>query len=120
MHKIVEKPWGFEKIWAKNEKYVGKILHINAGHQLSKQYHKIKDETIYILKGTLFLEIDGLQNSTQSRLKTIVLGADQSYRITPGTIHRFRAPEDEQVILIEVSTPELDDVIRLEDDYGRS
>jgi len=108
----VEKPWGHEIRWAINEKYLGKILHINKGHRLSKQYHEIKDETIYVLSGKLKL-ILGPKDIE------IHLPAGSAYRIKPKEIHRFCAAFDTDVELIEVSTPEIDDVIRLEDDYKR-
>jgi len=108
----VDKPWGYEIRWAVNEKYLGKILHISRGRRLSKQYHNIKDETIYVQSGVLQLEIGDSE--------IIYLKEGESYRIKPKTIHRFAAPVDCSVNLIEVSTPEIDDVVRLEDDYNRS
>jgi len=110
----VDKPWGHEIRWAVNEKYLGKILHISRGKRLSKQYHKIKDETIYVLNGVLILELG------DNPIEEKVLSEGESYRIKPNTIHRFSAPPDSYVNLIEVSTPEIEDVVRLEDDYGRS
>ena len=110
--KRVEKPWGHELIWAHTDRYVGKLLHIQQGHQLSRQYHEVKDETILVIEGELVLEL-GAEDSLERR----VLGKMESYRVTPGTIHRFIAEHD--VTLMEISTPELDDVVRLEDDYGR-
>jgi mannose-6-phosphate isomerase-like protein (cupin superfamily) len=107
----VIKPWGFETRWAINDKYLGKILHIKAGHQLSLQYHEVKDETIYVLEGNLIVK--GSEEQVQ------ILGAGESLRIQPLTIHRFCAPNTHDVTLVEVSTPEIDDVVRLEDDYGR-
>ena len=109
----VEKPWGYEIRWAINEKYLGKILHIKRGAQLSRQYHEVKDETIYVQNGVLILEIG---NPPERK----ILSEGSSYRITPGTIHRFVAPSESYVNLLEVSTPEIDDVVRIEDDYGRS
>jgi mannose-6-phosphate isomerase-like protein (cupin superfamily) len=106
----VKKPWGFEIRWAITEKYLGKILHIDAGHQLSLQYHEIKDESIYVLEGTLIVK-DGE--------RAVILEEGDTMRIKPGTVHRFCAPNGTHVKLIEVSTPEIDDVVRLEDDYGR-
>jgi len=111
----VDKPWGHEIRWAVNDKYLGKILHIDRGQQLSRQYHEIKDETIYVLNGVLLLELGPSDN-----VFTHVLREGESHHITPNVIHRFKAPPDGYVKLIEVSTPEIDDVIRLEDDYGRS
>ena len=109
---IVEKPWGYEKIWAHTDKYVGKLLHINDGEQLSLQYHEVKDETVYIMYGTLTIVLDKEEHSN------IILEEGNSYRITPNTLHRFAAKHG-MVELIEVSTPELDDVVRVQDDYGR-
>ena len=109
----VEKPWGHEIRWAVNDKYIGKILHIKRGGRLSRQYHEVKDETIYVQNGVLIMEIGNPPEQ-------IILKEGQSYRIEPNTIHRFMAPTESYVNLIEVSTPEIDDVVRLEDDYGRS
>lgn len=108
----VEKPWGHEIRWAITEKYLGKILHIEAGRQLSLQYHEVKDESIYVLEGTLIVKGEGK--------RVYILEEGDSMRIQPGEIHRFCAPNGSHVKLIEVSTPEIDDVIRLEDDYNRS
>jgi len=110
----VDKPWGHEIRWAINDKYLGKILYINSGERLSRQYHEIKDETIHVLNGTLIIEI-----GKDEDLFSHVLSEGDSFRIKPNTIHRFRAPDSSAVRLIEVSTPEIDDVVRLEDDYGR-
>jgi|TARA_R100000455_G_C6270407_1_gene126262 mannose-6-phosphate isomerase-like protein (cupin superfamily) len=112
----VTKPWGHEIRFAQNEKYLGKVLYIAKGHRLSRQYHKIKDETIMVYEGSLTLElgIPGTE-SFESR----ILNYGDTYRIMPGVIHRFCAPQDRPVVLIEVSTSELDDVERLEDDYKR-
>ncbi len=110
------KPWGHEIRFAINEKYIGKILYIAKGHKLSRQYHERKDETIFVQEGTLLLEIG---DPNDQNFKTISLGYGHRYRIFPGTIHRFCAPHDSGVVLVEVSTPELNDVIRLHDDYGR-
>ena len=107
----VDKPWGHEIRWAITEKYLGKILHINAGQQLSLQYHEVKDESIYVLEGTLIVK---------DKERATILEQGDSMRIQPGTIHRFCAPSSTYVKLIEVSTPEIDDVIRLEDDYNRA
>ena len=113
MKSLVEKPWGHEVRWAITDKYLGKILQINPGHKLSRQYHEQKDESIYVMEGKLVLEI-GSGASTE----TFILEEGASWRITPGTIHRFCAPS-EGCKLIEVSTAEIDDVVRLEDDYNR-
>jgi len=116
----VDKPWGHEVRWAINNKYLGKILHIDRGQKLSRQYHEIKDETIYVLQGLLILEL-GMDESKNGQAEKIkVLETGESYRIKPGTIHRFVAPTEGFVRLIEVSTPEIDDVVRLVDDYGRT
>lgn len=113
---VVDKPWGWENRWAVNERYIGKILHINKGHKLSLQYHEKKDETIYVLNGTLNLHLGTGENA-----KIIVLHTGDNYRITPGVVHRFEAPGDgSDVELIEVSSPEINDVVRLHDVYGRS
>jgi len=109
----VEKPWGHELIWAETDRYVGKILHINAGQRLSLQYHEKKDETIFVLTGEMELVV----GSSAQNLQTIVLKMNESYHIIPKTIHRMVAISD--CDLVEVSTPELLDVVRLQDDFGR-
>jgi mannose-6-phosphate isomerase-like protein (cupin superfamily) len=109
----VEKPWGHEEIWAQTDKYVGKHLHINPGHRLSRQYHAKKEETIRVASGILHLEIGQGESVTVKRLLP-----GEVFHISPGTVHRFCAAE-EKVILVEVSTPVLDDVVRLQDDYER-
>ena len=109
----VPKPWGHETIWARSERYVGKILHINAGHELSVQYHNRKDETVYLLSGEISYRVQGKDDVLDDvRLKT-----GESFRITPGTIHQMVALTDCDVL--EVSTPELEDVVRIKDKYGR-
>ena len=110
----IEKPWGFEIIWSHCDKFVGKLLFIKESNKLSRQYHKIKEETIMVLSGTLSLEIGQKDN-----IKIFELKRGQSYHVVPGEIHRFCAPYGD-VELAEVSTPELDDVVRLEDDYDRT
>ncbi|HEU4532590.1 MAG TPA: cupin domain-containing protein [Polyangiaceae bacterium] len=108
----VDKPWGYELIWAHTERYVGKLLHIAEGHKLSRQYHRTKDETFFVQQGEMRLEIgDGAE------ARALTLGPGQSFHCPPGTIHRMVALSD--VDVIEVSTPELDDVVRLEYAYGR-
>ena len=111
----IEKPWGYEIIWAKTDKYVGKVLHINSGKKLSLQYHEKKIETVYVKEGMLDVVL-----KIQDDLYTQTLLPGQSYHIPTGTIHRFCCGKDcEFVEIVEVSTPELDDVIRLQDEYGR-
>jgi mannose-6-phosphate isomerase len=114
----VDKPWGHELRWAINEKYLGKILHINRGCRLSVQYHNVKDETVYVLSGILIVDVGRGPDGKAER--SIILSEGESLRIKPKTIHRFCAPTDGHVRIIEVSTPEIDDVVRLQDDYGRS
>ena len=109
---LVPKPWGHETIWAKTDRYVGKILHIKAGHALSVQYHNRKDETVHLLSGELVYRVQ-----MGETLEDMHLSKGESFRITPGTIHQMEAVTDCDVL--EVSTPELDDVVRLSDRYGR-
>ena len=109
----VPKPWGHELIWAHTEHYVGKVLVIEAGKRLSLQRHEVKDESIYVLAGRLRLQLEDDQGVVQ----TEELGPGDHRRVATGRIHRYEAIE--RVELMEVSTPELDDVVRLEDDYGR-
>lgn len=111
--KRVQKPWGYEIWWAITDRYLGKILHVNKNHSLSYQYHNIKDETIYLFSGEIVLEIEEVGKSRE--IKRLMPG--ESHRITPLTKHRMTAIEDSEVI--EVSTPEYDDLVRLEDKYGR-
>jgi mannose-6-phosphate isomerase-like protein (cupin superfamily) len=108
----VEKPWGHEEIWAETDKYVGKVLHILSGHKLSRQYHVKKEETFRVASGTMDLLV-GPEESEQ----IVRMNAGDVYHCPPGMIHRMVALTD--VDVIEVSTPELDDVVRLEDAYGR-
>ena len=110
----IEKPWGFELIWARTERYVGKVLVIEAGKRLSLQYHRQKDESIYVVRGTLRLHLEDAEGT----MRVESLGPGAHRRIPTGRRHRFEAG-DERVELMEVSTPELDDVVRVEDDYGR-
>ena len=109
----VEKPWGYELHWAKTERYVGKLIHINKGHALSLQYHNLKDETIFLWGGRLLFEIE-----ENGQLVGRELQKGESVHVTPRTVHRMTAIEDCDVF--EVSTPELHDVVRLEDRYGRA
>jgi mannose-6-phosphate isomerase len=110
----VPKPWGHETIWAHSERYVGKILHINAGHELSVQYHNRKDETVYLLSGEIVYRV---QPAGREVLDDVRLRIGESFRITPGTIHQMIALTDCDVL--EVSTPEIDDIVRISDKYGR-
>ncbi len=110
--KRVEKPWGYEIHWAHTDRYVGKVLHINAGHALSLQYHRLKDETVYVYSGKLLYEIE-----RDGALQQITMKPGDSLHITPHTVHRMTAIEDCDVL--EASTPEIDDVVRLQDRYGR-
>ena len=109
----VEKPWGYELIWARTDRYVGKILHIEPGHLLSLQYHKKKDETIHVLKGEIIFRVGTEQKLEERRMK-----AGESFHVTPGTVHQMEAVVSSD--LLEASTPEIDDVVRLKDRYGRA
>lgn len=109
----VEKPWGYEEIWAETERYVAKALVIRAGHRLSLQHHEVKDETIRVVSG----ELDLVLEDAEGRLVTHRLGPGDARHIAPLRRHRFIGVTDVEVF--EVSTPELDDVVRHSDDYGR-
>lgn len=109
----VDKPWGYELIWAKTDDYVGKILHIEKGHRLSLQYHEQKEETIFVSSGVMTFVFE----SDAGELEEITLNAGEAHHVPPGKKHRMIAVEDCDVF--EVSTPQLDDVVRLEDGYGR-
>jgi mannose-6-phosphate isomerase len=108
----VEKPWGYELHWAKTERYVGKLIHVNAGHALSLQYHNLKDETIFLQSGRILFEI---QEGDELVQREMLPG--EAVHITPKTVHRMTALEESDIF--EVSTPELHDVVRLKDLYGR-
>lgn len=108
----VEKPWGHEIIWAETSRYVGKVLFIKAGHKLSRQYHNVKDETIMVERGEMDLELGAPPDARVLRMRP-----REPFHVTPGTIHRMVAVTDCEIF--EVSTTELDDVVRLEDSYGR-
>ncbi len=108
----VPKPWGHETIWAKTDAYVGKILHIKAGEALSVQYHTVKDETVYLMSGQLKYRI--WEGDTPVDVN---LGIGDAFRVTPGTVHQMEAVTDCDIL--EVSTPHLDDVVRIKDRYGR-
>ena len=111
--RVIDKPWGHEEIWAETEYYIGKFLYITDGHKLSRQYHQVKDETIVVLEGLLTLEIG------EEGTEIVILPPGASYRIHPGVIHRFCADNKTDVRLAEVSTTELLDIVRIEDDYDR-
>ena len=108
-----EKPWGFELLFARTPKYVGKVIFVRKGHRLSLQYHEKKDESMYIYDGRALVEIEG----SDGRMVSTEVQPGQCIRIPPLTKHRLEAIED--TTFFEVSTPELEDVTRLEDDYGR-
>jgi mannose-6-phosphate isomerase len=110
----VEKPWGYELIWALTDVYCGKVLFVKAGASLSLQFHKEKDESWYVQSGRAKLE---LGNVGQAVLDEEVIGPGTAFHYEPGTVHRVTAVED--TTILEVSTPHLDDVVRLEDKYGR-
>ena len=112
----VIKPWGKEVIWAETKDYVGKLLYINEGHKLSLQYHEQKEETILVVSGQLELFVSG---NERKGMQTLNLGEGDTFHVTPNTIHRFAATLGTNVVLAEVSTNYLDDVVRLEDDYDR-
>ena len=108
----VDKPWGHELVWAETDRYVGKLLHIRAGQRLSRQYHRVKDETLLVQSGEMDLELGPSEAVETRRMK-----AGDVFHVVPGTIHRMIGVTD--VDVLEVSTSELDDVVRLEDVYGR-
>ncbi len=110
--KRVEKPWGYELWWAQTDRYVGKVIHINKGHALSLQYHNRKDETIFVWAGKILFE-----RQVEGALVAQELGPGDAVHVTPPTVHRMTALEDSDVF--EVSTADTDDVVRLEDRYGR-
>lgn len=109
----VEKPWGYELIWARTERYVGKILHVRAGHILSCQYHRVKDETMHVLTGELILRM-----GTEEQMEERPFRVGESVHIRPGVVHQIEAVVDSDVL--EASTPEVDDLVRLTDRYGRT
>jgi len=111
--KKTEKPWGFELLWAHTPQYVGKVIFVKKGHRLSLQYHQKKDETLYLYQGKALFEVEG----SDGQIVKSVAEPGYTVHIRPLAKHRVAALED--TTLLEVSTPELDDVVRLEDDYGR-
>ena len=110
----VEKPWGYELIWAHADQYVGKVLFVKAGESLSLQFHKVKDEAWYVVSGRAEIELGA---PGEKVLNSEVVGGGAAFHFPPGTVHRVRAVED--TTIFEVSTPQLDDIVRLEDSYGR-
>jgi len=110
----VDKPWGYELIWAQTGVYVGKLLSVDAGHSLSLQYHERKDESWFVQSGRARLELGELEGT----MTTIEIAGGDAFHFPPRTVHRVTALED--TLILEVSTPELDDVVRLEDRYGRA
>jgi mannose-6-phosphate isomerase len=111
----VEKPWGHELIWAVTEGFAGKILFVKAGESISLQFHSVKDEAWYVLEGRAKLELGA---AGERLLNNEVIGPGAAFHFPPGTVHRITAVDD--TTILEVSTPELDDVVRLEDRYGRA
>jgi mannose-6-phosphate isomerase-like protein (cupin superfamily) len=111
----VEKPWGHERVWAHTERYVGKVLFIAAGRRLSLQRHLVKDESFLVLRGRLRLHLE----DAEGVVRTVDLDPGAHRHVAVGRVHRYEAV-DEDVELVEVSTPELDDVVRIEDDFGRT
>jgi mannose-6-phosphate isomerase len=109
----VDKPWGYELWWARTDRYVGKLIHVNKGHALSLQYHEKKDETILVWKGRILFETHDVAGKLVGR----EMGPGEAVHVTPPTVHRMTAIEDTDIF--EVSTPEVEDVVRLEDRYGR-
>jgi mannose-6-phosphate isomerase len=115
MARRIDKPWGYELLWSHTDHYAGKIIHIDAGKRLSLQYHDEKHESVLVVDGTLLLHLGRGDDAILT-----VLGVGESVDIPAGTVHRFEAPADGATEIIEVSTPQLDDVVRLEDDYHRA
>ena len=109
----VEKPWGYELLWACSDRYVGKILHIDAGHLLSLQYHELKHESIYVLRGRMIFRYRDAEGALVDR----VMGPGEAQQVPTGLVHQFEALEDSDVL--EASTAHLGDVVRLQDRYGR-
>ena len=112
--KRFDKPWGYELVWARTDRYCGKLLFVRAGESLSLQFHKEKDETLYVESGRAKFEM----GDPGKPIDTEIVGPGRAFRLPPGTVHRVHALED--TLLLEVSTPEIEDVVRLEDRYGRT
>jgi mannose-6-phosphate isomerase len=113
--KRVDKPWGYELIWALTDRYCGKLIHVRAGEQLSLQFHRVKDEAWFVYEGKAEVELAPAGDALPA---SEVVGPGAAFHFVPGTVHRVRALED--TTILEVSTPEIDDVVRLEDRYGRA
>ena len=111
----IDKPWGYELLWALTDVYCGKVLFVRAGHALSLQFHREKDEAWYVQSGRAELELGA---AGEALLETEVITPGQAFHFRPGTVHRVRALED--TTILEVSTPQIDDVVRLDDAYGRA
>jgi mannose-6-phosphate isomerase len=111
----VDKPWGYELIWSVTDTYCGKVLFVRAGHALSLQFHREKDEAWFVQDGRAKIELGEVGDSV---LKEEVVGAGAAFHYAPGTVHRVTAIED--TTILEVSTPHIEDVVRLEDAYGRA
>jgi len=109
----IEKPWGYELVWAETKQYVGKVLFVKAGESLSLQYHRVKEETMFLESGEILLEAGADENS----LAPVPFPSNTAFHIPPGVLHRITAKTDCRIF--EVSTPHLDDVVRLKDRYGR-
>jgi mannose-6-phosphate isomerase len=112
--KRVDKPWGYEIVFAYTERYCGKVLFVRKGEELSLQFHREKDEVVYVHQGRIELDM----GEPGTPVDTEVVGPGRAYRITPGTVHRIRALDD--TTILEASTPQLEDVVRLDDRYGRA
>ena len=111
----IEKPWGYELLWALTDRYCGKLIFVRAGQALSLQFHRTKDESWYVQQGRAKLELAG---PGEAMTEAEIVGPGVSFHFPPGTVHRVTALED--TVILEVSTPEIDDVVRLEDRYGRT
>jgi len=111
--RTVDKPWGWELVWAEADEYVGKLLFVRAGESLSLQYHEVKDESWLVQEGRARLEL----GDVGGELETVEIARGDAFRFRPRTVHRVTAVED--FLVVEVSTPQLSDVVRLEDKYGR-
>jgi len=114
----IDKPWGYEREWAHTDDYVSKYIFIEAGHQLSRKYHETKDKTLYVLRGPMVIELG--PDDENDDILSLGLLEGEAYHVRPGAVHRLCAPANYDVELIEVSTPAPGDIIRLEDNYGRT